>query len=87
MGSKWWNRGLMTEAVGMIIDFAFEHLGAHKVSAEYQEENVASGKVMMKNRMVFEGRLRSHLKNKDGSFSDLLYYGILRDEWFEHKNR
>jgi ribosomal-protein-alanine N-acetyltransferase len=87
MGSRWWNKGLMTEAVGTVIDFAFEHLGAYKVCAEYREENVASGRVMMKNKMVFEGRLRSHVRNNDGSFSDILYYGILRDEWLEHKNR
>ncbi|MBO5035576.1 MAG: GNAT family N-acetyltransferase [Clostridia bacterium] len=83
MGSRWWNKGLMTEAVGTAIRFAFEQLGAYKVCAEYQEENVASGKVMMKNKMIFEGRLRSHLKNKKGTFSDVLYYGILRDEWLE----
>ena len=87
MGSRWWNKGLMTEAVGTAIRFAFEQLGAYKVCAEYQEENVASGKVMMKNKMIFEGRLRSHLKNKKGTFSDVLYYGILRDEWMERNSK
>ncbi|MBR5721156.1 MAG: GNAT family N-acetyltransferase [Clostridia bacterium] len=81
MGSRWWNRGLMTEAVRTAINFAFGELKAHKVGASYQEENVASGKVMMKNKMVYEGRLREHYRRNDGTFSDVLYYGIMRHEW------
>lgn len=81
MGSRWWNRGLMTETVRTVIDFAFGSLGAHKIAASYEEDNVASGKVMMKNKMIYEGRLRSHFRRKDGTYADVLYYGILRDEW------
>ncbi len=81
MGSRWWNRGLMTEAVRTAIGFAFTELGAHKIGASYEEENVASGKVMMKNKMIYEGRLRQHYRKHDGTFSDVLYYGIMKDEW------
>jgi len=34
IGSIWWNRGIVTEAVGAVVRFAFDKLNAHKVHAQ-----------------------------------------------------
>ena len=81
IGSKWWNKGIVTEAVAEIIRFAFEELNANKVCALHDTDNIASGKVMQKNGMKQEGLLREHKMRKDGTRGDLACYSILEDEW------
>ena len=81
LGSKWWNMGIMTEAVAEVIRFAFEELNVNKVCALHDTENPASGRVMQKNGMTQEGLLREHAKRRDGARGDLAYYAILKREW------
>lgn len=77
LGSRWWGRGIVTEAVKALIDFAFHEIGAHRVYASHHIDNVGSGKVMLKSGMKREGIMREAQKNQDGSFSDLVLYAIL----------
>ncbi|MBU3130137.1 GNAT family N-acetyltransferase [Clostridium tagluense] len=49
---KYWNNGYMSEAVNAVIDYAFQHLGIHRIIATCTEKNVASFKVMEKCNMV-----------------------------------
>ncbi|MDD4495516.1 MAG: GNAT family N-acetyltransferase [Eubacteriales bacterium] len=85
IGSKWWNKGFVTEAVAEMIRFAFEELNANKVCALHDTDNVASGRIMQKNGMKQEGLLREHKMRKDGTRGDLAYYSILKDEWTANK--
>jgi RimJ/RimL family protein N-acetyltransferase len=57
-GSAHWNRGYCSEAVGAIIDFAFERLGITKIVAEHLRGNPASGRVMQKVGMRYVGSRR-----------------------------
>ncbi len=52
LASDHWGRGLMSEAVGSVLAFAFKRLNAPAVEATYLEENPASGRVMEKNGFV-----------------------------------
>ena len=81
IGSKWWNKGIATEATGLVIRFAFEQMNAHKIYALYNTENIASGRIMEKNGMKREGLLREHYIMKDGRRGDMARYAILRGEW------
>lgn len=81
MGKAWWGQGLMTEAFGRVLRFMLEQVGLHRVIARHDILNIGSGRVMQKNGMVHEGTMRQHYRRKDGTFADLLLYGILRDEW------
>ena len=83
IGSRWWGRGVMTEALGAVIRFAFEKLSAHKIFARHDVDNVGSGKVMIKNGMRQEGLLREENMRKDGSRGDIALYAILADEYNE----
>ncbi len=81
IGVKWWNNGFVTEAAGSVIRFAFEELGANKVIALYDTNNIGSGRVMQKNGMKQEGLLREQNVRKDGTHGDVAYYAILKSEW------
>lgn len=52
----------------------------HRVFARHFGRNPASGKVMTKLGMKYEGTLRQHAK-KWGNYDDLVYYGLLKEEY------
>jgi ribosomal-protein-alanine N-acetyltransferase len=83
IGSKWWSKGIVTEAAKAVIAFAFTELNASKICAYHDTKNPASGRVMQKCGMKQEGLLREHSIHRDGTRSDLVVYGILKHEWRE----
>ncbi len=83
---KYWNKGYATEALKRVIEYLFEECEADLVNAEFMENNPASGKVMEKAGMKFEGKLRSRVIDKNNRRNDLLCYSITRDEYFENKD-
>jgi len=72
-----WNMGIVTEALSAVMDFLFHEIGYHRIFAKHDAENPASGKVMEKCGMIYEGRLRGHYLRPDGKPSDSLIYGAL----------
>jgi RimJ/RimL family protein N-acetyltransferase len=70
-----WGRGYTTEAVGLLIRLGFE-LGAHRIEATCHPDNVASARVMEKNGMRFEGRLRQ-VQCVGEEWWDALLYAIV----------
>ena len=75
-----WNRGYMTEALAEVLCFSFEELGVHRVEAQHEVENAASGAVMRKCGMRKEGTLRGRLYNK-GRYVDVDLYAMLREDY------
>lgn len=75
-----WNNGLMTEALSAVIDMGFTELNLHRIEAQHESVNPASGRVMEKCGMRHEGRLRGRIFNK-GKFVDVELYAILRSDW------
>lgn len=84
IGRKFWNQGLMTEALGEIIRYFMEEVGAWRVCAEHDVDNPASGKVMKKCGMDYEGTLRRAGRNNTG-ICDLAVYAKVREEMQEDK--
>ncbi len=82
IGRKWWNKGIMTEALECVIKFFFEEVGVNRVDSRHDVKNPASGIVMKKCGMVYEGTLRQFDINNQG-VGDTCYYGILKSEWEE----
>jgi len=54
-------RGLATRAVAEVVDLAFGELGLHRVEAGTATANVASQRVLERNRFTRVGLLRRHL--------------------------
>jgi RimJ/RimL family protein N-acetyltransferase len=79
IGVPFWRRGYATEAARAIVGFGFDDLGVNRIYATHFTRNPASGRVMQKIGMTFEGCLRQHVR-KNGRFEDLARYAILADD-------
>lgn len=82
IGKKYKNNGYCTEAAKGIVKYAFHEMNLNRVFARHLSKNPASGKVMEKLGMKYEGILRQHIK-KWGTYEDLVYYGLLKNEYTE----
>lgn len=80
IGNKFWNNGYCTEAAKVMMKYGFEQMNLHRIYATHLSHNSASGRVMQKLGMKYEGVLRHHV-NKWGRFYDLVYFGILKSEY------
>ena len=74
---KVWGTGIATEALSAVIAFLFDTVGVHRIAAKYHIDNPASGRVMQKCGMEYEGTEREAVKRKDGSFADLRCFSII----------
>ena len=86
LARRCWNRGYMTEALTAVIDYAFTVLKINRIEAQHEVDNPASGRVMVKSGMRYEGTLRGRIFNK-GHFSDVALYAILREDWTSKKDK
>lgn len=77
IGREWWNRGVMTEAVSAITEFAFNKLYCDFVELSYILENKASARVAEKCGMIFIREEKGGY-TKHGIAYDLGYYRIER---------
>lgn len=77
LSRAFWNRGVMTEALRAVIHYGFSTLRLNRIEAIHELDNPASGAVMRKCGMQYEGTLREKLFNK-GKYVDVDLYAILR---------
>jgi len=80
LGKKYWGKGYMTEAVRLILKFAFEKLKLHRIYANLFEENVASRRVLEKAGFKLEGIMREH-RYRYNKWHNELKFGILKKEY------
>lgn len=79
LGRRWWHRGIMSEALGAVLDFLFHRVGVERVEAEYDTDNPHSGGVMRKCGMTFDGVKKKAGQNNQG-VCDIECYFIERGE-------
>ena len=75
------SKGYMTDAVKIILQYGFSHLGLERVSASTQENNIASQRVLDKCGFIAEGRERK-ARYFAGKRHDRLIYGLLTEDYF-----
>lgn len=80
MSIPYQGRGLMTEAVRLMLHFGFRTLKLYRIYAIIFGPNRASQRVLEKNHFTHEGTLRKALRRR-GKRCDLLSYGLLRPEY------
>lgn len=81
LGSKYFNQGYMSEALTHVIEYLIIKADFNRVTARYSMQNLASGKVMEKAGMHFEGVFKEATKNKEGEFIDLGQYAITKKDF------
>jgi ribosomal-protein-alanine N-acetyltransferase len=73
LGRAYWNRGIMSEAVGAFSDAAFEAFDLRRLYAEPFANNTASARVLKKAGFILEARLKNNVM-KAGQLLDSLVY-------------
>ena len=79
IGRRWWHQGIMTEALGRVMDYLFDEVGMQRIEARHDPRNPHSGAVMRKCGMKYEGtRRRADWNNQGGC--DAAIYALLKNE-------
>jgi RimJ/RimL family protein N-acetyltransferase len=80
LGSPFWGTGVFQEAADLVLEFAFETVGVHRLEARAVVQNGRGNGALRKVGAVQEGVLRrSFLSN--GEYLDQMLYGIVEDDW------
>ena len=80
LGVKYTGQGYMTEAVELILRFAFNDLKLHRVEANVQPENTPSIAVLKRAGFTLEGFSRKYLKIA-GRWRDHERFAIIFEDW------
>lgn len=75
-----WNKGYGTEAVRLVVGYAFEEVGLNRVELMTDEDNVRGRRCYEKCGFVQEGLLRQH-RLVGGKFGNTVVMSVLRSEW------
>jgi [ribosomal protein S5]-alanine N-acetyltransferase len=85
MGSAFWGTGIFAEGARMVLEFAFETIGIHRLEARAAVQNGRGNGALRKLGAVCEGVLRrSFLRN--GQYLDQALWAILADDYRGSKN-
>lgn len=79
---QYWNRGLATESVKLILDYAFKEINLHKIFAGIFVPNVASWKCAEKVGFKLEGIMKNNVYVK-GKHYDTKKYAMFKDDWLK----
>ena len=75
----YWGRGYGRESMAVILEYCFEHLDLHRVSAETFEYNTAWRDLVEGMGFTREGTARDYLY-REGKYFDKVSYALLEDE-------
>jgi ribosomal-protein-alanine N-acetyltransferase len=75
-----WGRGLATDAVQTLIEFAFADLGLHRLEADADPHNARSLSLLERQGFRREGVLRERWHHL-GQIHDAVFLGLLKHEW------
>lgn len=80
IGSRWWNRGIMTEAADAVVKHALEALGFERITGWCAAENTGSARVMEKIGMRREGCTKRSVRLSNGEWADQIWYSIRKGD-------
>ncbi len=75
-----WGKGYGTDAMKVVLRYAFSELNLHRVTLGVFEYNLRAIRSYEKIGFMVEGRIRKQL-DRDGKRWDMIHMGILREEW------
>lgn len=75
---------ITSKAIHKIIPFCFEKLKMNKIFICTDKKNIGSQKVAIKNGFIREGILRKEFKDPKGRFHDVVYFGLLKTDYYQN---
>lgn len=79
-------KGLVTEATGAIMNFAFSVLGAQRIEVRVDEVNERSCKVAERLGLQLEGTFRADARDTSGALRNTRVYARIRSEFEASRN-
>lgn len=76
------NTGFATEAISKVIAYAFTNMSINRIQAMHFPNNYASGRVLQKSGMQYEGTLRQYVGMGEMHL-DCMMYSIIKEEFKE----
>lgn len=77
VGEQFWGRGIVSEAVGLVTEYAFATFHLRRLEARVFSWNPRSMRVLKKNGFAFETRLRN-IQLKGGEPADMVLFSVVR---------
>ena len=84
LGATFWGSGLFEAGARLVLDFAFETIGVHRMEAHAAVQNTRGNGALRKLGAVQEGILRRSLL-RNGTYLDQLLWSILDEDWRQPK--
>ena len=86
MGSAYWGSGVFQEGAALLIEFAFDTVGVHRLEARAAVRNGRGNGALRKMGAIQEGVLRKSFL-KDGEYLDQALWTILDEDWTAGRGR
>jgi RimJ/RimL family protein N-acetyltransferase len=80
IGSDFWGTGVFQDGAAMVLDFAFDTIGVHRLEARAAVKNGRGNGALQKLGAVQECRLRQSFQ-KNGEYLDQMLYAMLDTDW------
>jgi ribosomal-protein-alanine N-acetyltransferase len=80
IGSEFWGTGVFQDGADLVLDFAFETLGVHRLEARAAVKNGRGNGALQKMGAVQECILRKSF-HKNGEYLDQMLYALLDTDW------
>lgn len=87
IGAEFHNTGLNKAMKYVMLQYAFETMGMNRVEIKTNEHNQRSRRAIESIGGQYEGLLRNHMVNDDGTSRNTVYYSIIKEEWSDVKAR
>ena len=85
IGSEFWGTGVFQQGAELMLEFAFNTVGVHRLEARAAVLNGRGNGALLKMGAVQEGILRKSFQ-KDGAYLDQVLYAIIEDDWRASQN-
>ena len=86
LGSAFWGTGLFVEGARLVVDFAFETIGLHRLEARASAENGRGNGALRKLGAIQEGLLRRAFL-RHGRYHDQVLWSIIDTDWVAANQR
>lgn len=86
LARDWWGKGLASEALQAALEYGFQSMGMHSVSADVNPDNSASIRLLERHGFVREAYFRENFLWR-GNYLDSAVFGLLKQDWERHPTR